>query len=37
MYGNGKVTVIMPAYNEAEAIGAVLDELVPVATEKNWD
>ena len=37
MYGNGKVTVIVPAYNEADAIGDVLDELVPTATEKNWE
>ncbi len=37
MYGHEKVTVIMPAYNEANAIGQVLDELLPVAAEKGWE
>jgi len=32
-----KVSVIMPAYNEANAIGEVLDKLVPTATEHGWE
>ncbi len=31
MDSNGKVAVIMPAYNEADAIGQVLEDLVPIA------
>ena len=37
MNSNGKVAVIMPAYNEAGAIGQVLEELVPIATDEGWE
>jgi len=32
-----KVAVILPAYNEAEAIGDVLDKLTPMASEHRWE
>lgn len=32
-----KICIIMPAYNEADAIGEVLDKLVPMATEHGWE
>jgi len=32
-----KISVILPAYNEASAIGEVLDKLVPMATEHGWE
>ena len=32
-----KVCVIMPAYNEADAIGEVLDKLMPMAKESGWE
>jgi len=32
-----KISIIMPAFNEADAIGEVLDNLLPVAKENNWD
>lgn len=32
-----KVCVIMPAYNEADAIGEVLDRLMPMAKESGWE
>ncbi|MBA7657713.1 Undecaprenyl-phosphate 4-deoxy-4-formamido-L-arabinose transferase [subsurface metagenome] len=32
-----KVSIIMPAYNEADAIGEVLDKLVPMANENGWE
>ena len=32
-----KISVILPAYNEAGAIGEVLDKLMPVATERKWE
>ncbi|MHC4487478.1 MAG: glycosyltransferase family 2 protein, partial [Planctomycetota bacterium] len=32
-----KVCVIMPAYNEADAIGEVLDRLMPLAKEGGWE
>ncbi|MHC4158984.1 MAG: glycosyltransferase family 2 protein [Planctomycetota bacterium] len=32
----GKICIIMPAYNEADAIGKVLDKLVPMAAEHGW-
>ena len=31
-----KIAIIMPAYNEAAVIGEVLDKLVPLANENNW-
>jgi glycosyltransferase involved in cell wall biosynthesis len=31
------VTVVVPAYNEAEAIGGLLEELVPAAREGDWE
>ncbi len=32
-----KVCVIMPAYNEVDAIGEVLDRLMPMAKESGWE
>ncbi|MHC4259289.1 MAG: glycosyltransferase family 2 protein [Planctomycetota bacterium] len=32
-----KISIILPAYNEADAIGEVLDKLVPMATENGWE
>jgi len=32
-----KISIIMPAYNEADAIGEVLDKLVPMANENGWE
>ena len=32
-----KISIVMPAYNEADAIGEVLDKLVPVAAEQGWE
>lgn len=32
-----KICIIMPAYNEADAIGEVLNKLVPMATEHGWE
>jgi len=32
-----KISIIMPAYNEADAIGKVLDKLVPMAAERGWE
>lgn len=32
-----KICVIMPAYNEADAIGEVLDKLMPMAAENRWE
>jgi len=32
-----KISVIIPAYNEADVIGQVLDKLVPIATEQGWE
>jgi glycosyltransferase involved in cell wall biosynthesis len=32
-----KICIIMPAYNEANAIGEVLNKLVPTATEHGWE
>lgn len=32
-----KISIIMPAYNEAAAIGEVLDTLVPMANENGWE
>lgn len=32
-----KICIIMPAYNEAGAIGKVLDKLVPMASENGWE
>ncbi len=32
-----RVCVIMPAYNEADAIGEVLDKLMPMAKESGWE
>ncbi|MHC4637843.1 MAG: glycosyltransferase family 2 protein [Planctomycetota bacterium] len=37
MLKDRKVSVILPAFNEAEAIGEVLDKLVPLAGEKGWE
>jgi len=34
--GEGKISVIIPAYNEADAIGVVLDNLMPLAGENGW-
>ena len=34
---NNKVAIIMPAYNEADAIGEVLNKLLPMATEHGWE
>lgn len=31
-----KVSIILPAYNEGDAIGEVLSKLVPMATEHGW-
>jgi glycosyltransferase involved in cell wall biosynthesis len=33
----GKISIIMPAYNEASAIGEVLDKLIPTAKENRWE
>ncbi len=32
-----KICIIMPAYNEADAIGEVLDKLIPMANEHSWE
>lgn len=32
-----KISVILPAYNEADAIGGVLDKLIPMAGENGWE
>ena len=32
-----KISIIMPAYNEASAIGEVLDRLIPTANENRWE
>lgn len=32
-----KISVILPAYNEADAIGGVLDKLMPMAGENGWE
>ncbi len=32
-----KICIIMPAYNEADAIGGVLDKLMPMAIENGWE
>lgn len=32
-----KICVIMPAYNEADAIGEVLDKLIPMAGKHGWE
>jgi glycosyltransferase involved in cell wall biosynthesis len=32
-----KISIILPAYNEADAIGDVLDKLVPMASEHGWE
>ena len=32
-----KISIILPAYNEVDAIGVVLDKLVPMATERGWE
>ena len=37
MSNKQKVAVILPAYNEAEAIGDVLDKLTPMASEHRWE
>jgi len=37
MDGRYKVSVVMPAFNEAEAIGGVLESLVPRAKENDWE
>ena len=37
MANKGKISIIMPAYNEASAIGEVLDKLIPTAKENRWE
>ena len=32
-----KISIILPAYNEVDAIGKVLDKLVPMAAEHGWE
>jgi glycosyltransferase involved in cell wall biosynthesis len=32
-----KICIIMPAFNEADAIGEVLDRLMPMARDNGWD
>jgi glycosyltransferase involved in cell wall biosynthesis len=32
-----KISIILPAYNEADAIGDVLDNLLPMAAEHGWE
>ena len=32
-----KIAIIMPAYNEADAIGEVLDRLLPLAKQNGWE
>ena len=32
-----KISIILPAYNEVDAIGVVLDKLVPMAGERGWE
>jgi len=32
-----KISIIMPAYNEANVIGRLLDKLVPMAIEHGWE
>ena len=32
-----RISIILPAYNEVDAIGVVLDKLVPMATERGWE
>ena len=32
-----KICIIMPAYNEANAIGEVLGKLMPMASEQGWE
>ena len=32
-----KVSVIIPAYNEEDAIGRVLDDLLPMADTNAWE
>ena len=32
-----KVTIIIPAYNEAEVIGSVLDSILAIAPPDGWE
>jgi glycosyltransferase involved in cell wall biosynthesis len=37
MEGESKLTIVIPAYNEASSLPGVLTELIPLSAVKNWN
>lgn len=37
MDGKYKVSIVLPAFNEGDVIGRVLERLVPIASENGWE